>query len=487
MSGSPENLEGVRAQKSRELVQALAGGLRRFARTATTADDSIFTIIAESPFGRGTFLAGSAIGFGTLALAATHPELVDLLLHHPDADVINGARELLTILDSQPSENELRAGIVNRGAKIDLAAERQKVIKNTNGQKNTLRVRTIGIGDSNFYTNGIKNDGTHNHPDPQNQPHSFIQVGRNTITPHLQAVGVSSWDSYTFAVPGAPSGDGYPKDKRKYGLMGTEQFYNKDFLDLLEGQEGDEDIVNVVTISATGDDWRLLIKNALTFAHFFSELQHIEHATQADVDKFKDLLAQSAVIAQNYGDHVQECLTKIADINKRRREKGLLDIKVVIAHPFSMLGTDHIPFRTLAGDDDTIRDMGDILVKVNPNDPHDDRHYIDLTKINYGQQIAYLLTVAMYQQLSKRMQFIKDTTDLEMIPLEWMGLERISDFFFIDGHPGADGTPMQAALFLNLFTAHSDKLTDTATLDAIAAISPQISRVVAQVTKAPAA
>lgn len=477
---------------SRRIAQAY------FDEPETTPQASLLSRIANSPWTRRGAVIGLAVALGATDYLLTHPEILDLLIHHPDGDVLSEGAGLLETVTHQPSEEILRGGIINRGKKIDLEKARQQLIQNTNGRKDKLRVRAITIGDSNIYTEGTMHDGENGQmADPKDQPHSFVQVAGGMVEEHLDDVGVSSLETATFAVPGAPSGDGYPQEKRKYGILSTEQFYRKECQDLLRKGLGsekerveEEDVLNVLTISATGDDWRLLMENALAFASFFSKLDNIKKATKSDIAEFKALLAESDQIGIAYGTHIASVLTQIAEINRMRHDKGLLDIKVVIAHPVSMHGVDQIPFRTLAQDDDTLKGFSDILVKVNPDNPNDDRHYINVEKVLYGHDIAYLLTVAIYSQLSAwvgTLTSIYPEELLDIIPLEWMGLEQIAHFFFKDGHPSADGTILQSALWLNLFQAISKQVGDVATLDKIARVSPAAAQAVEAVTQAKAA
>ncbi len=427
-------------------------------------------------------------GMSAMALVATtgieiltHPEWMEALkIAITNPEVIPAAKELLHIIEDQPSPEDLRSKIVHRGQKIDLETERQKVITRTHGQIQTIKVRINGLGDSNFYKFGTMHDGSP--PDPQDQPHSFTQVGGDTVRPHLEQFGIEEWETDTYAVPGAPSGDGYPQERRKYGLLSIEQFNNPLFQKSLK-EEKTSNTLDVLVISATGDDWRALMENALALANFYSKLENIKKATKKDVEQFKELLAQSNVIAKKYGENLEKCLQQTALINREREAKGLLGVKVILAHPFNMLGVKHIPFRTLAGDDDTAKNLGDILKKVS-DDPKDDRHYLDIGNIPYGNKIAYMLTVSMYQQLASSMKKIEDMyPDLQTFPLEWMGLEEVADFFFLDGHPGEKGTPIQAALFLSLFSALHSVTGEKSSLDKAAQLPSTILSIVTSILR----
>src|SRR5260221_11620449 len=261
--------------------------------------------IGNISMGRRRFIVGGGLGIATstgLFEFLTHPELFDTLgLLFTNPDVIPAAQDLLRIIENQPSPEKLREDIVHRGIKIDVEKERQKVIAITNGGIQSIQIRVRTLGDSDVYTFGTMHDG--NPPDPQDQPHSFAQVAAQQIDPYIQDVGIQSWESNTNAVPGAPSGKGYQGEKRQYGLLGPEQFANSEIQRQLR-DENQPNVLDIINIVATGDDWRELMQNALLLAHFYSKLENVKHATKKDVEEFKALLTKSNDIAKRYGENL---------------------------------------------------------------------------------------------------------------------------------------------------------------------------------------
>lgn len=384
----------------------------------------------------GVGVVAGAIGIEATRELCLWDQLRQLL--HRNGELVNARRTFLDILNSQPDEGTLEGRIFNHGNIIDLDSEQQAIINRSHGKITDLAIDVLVVGDSNCFESGLKND----HGGPDNQPSSFAQIAQAAIAPSLSSLNIKQMRTFTYAIPGAPSGEGFPQD----GILGPMQMGSTSFKENLENGSQLKEVVWV----GTGDDWRELVANAPQLISVFSTVLGAENASDTDLRNLLGLKDSLDAIGSQYGKNLQRAVEQVADVNTIRINQGLPGVKFIPVHPLSLLHAHRIPFKTLDGDDSKFKGLEKYVKKVS-SDPKDARYYLDLDNIPYGQQIAYLITVAMYRQLETILpQLSQRYPDLDIVPLEFMGLEQTPNFYSIDGHPGQAGIKYLAQALLNI-------------------------------------
>lgn len=387
-------------------------------------------------------ISGIASVSGIAITVATHlKELGEVWAAFQNRDNLQAANEakdrLMKVIDSYPNEDALEAATFNRGAKIDLRQE-----QNSKGN-HALDLDVIVVGDSDTYLYGTKDD--HAKP-PTSQPHSFAQIAVDALDANeTQKLGVNNINVYTYAVPGAPSGNGFWQEGRKYGILSEEQLFNEDALNRLRNGDQLKEFVYV----ATGDDFREVVSDAAQLASVFSSLEDWGKITKDQVNQLSGLIEKARSISEQYGKNVATAAAIVGEINKERIAAGKPGIKFTVAHPWSLRYQDRIPFKALSGDNKLKGLQG--FIEQDTTDPNEtDRYFLNIDKIPNGHKIAYVPTAEMRMQLNTVLPHIAAAyPDLEIVPLEWMGLNKQENFYAMsvdgkvdpkgDGHPGPLG------------------------------------------------